>query len=86
MVRTQIQLTEAQAARVRALAVQRGQSVAEVIREAVDLVLGSQTEVDRDERRRRALSAIGSCPFGAEDIAERHDDYFADAVAGQSPA
>jgi len=57
-----------------------------VIREAVDLVLGSQTEVDREERRRRALSAIGACRFGSAEVSERHDDYFAAAIAGQDAA
>lgn len=86
MVRTQIDLTDAQVARVRALAAQRGQSVAEVIRDAVELVLGSQPEVDRDERRRRALSAIGACSLGAADVSEQHDVCFADAVAAQEDA
>ena len=80
MVRTQVQLTEEQALELRELAARRRQSVAELVREGVSLVLRSKGGATLDERRRRALAASGSCRFGATDVAERHQAYFADAI------
>ncbi|MBI2238100.1 MAG: ribbon-helix-helix protein, CopG family [Actinobacteria bacterium] len=80
MIRTQIQLTEDQAARVRRIAAERGVSVAEVIREAVDRLPDRD---DRAERWARALAAVGKGHDreGATDVSARHDDYLAEAYA-----
>jgi Arc/MetJ-type ribon-helix-helix transcriptional regulator len=78
MIRTQIQLTEEQAAGLKRLAAERGVSMAEVVREAVDEKLsGDQHEA----RWQRALGVIGKFRDreGKTDVAERHDDYLADA-------
>jgi Arc/MetJ-type ribon-helix-helix transcriptional regulator len=75
MVRTQIQLTEEQARRLKRRAAQRGVSMATVIRQAVDRVLADD---DRESKRQRALSAAGKFRSGRSDIAERHDDYLAE--------
>jgi hypothetical protein len=78
VVRTQIQLTETQAARVRQLAERRGVSMATVVREAIDQVLEGD---EYQARVRRALSAIGKYRDreGATDVAVNHDKYLADA-------
>ena len=34
----------------------------------------------------RALAAVGSCRSQTGDVADRHDDYFADAVEGADGA
>ncbi len=77
MIRTQIQLTEEQAAKLKRLAAARDVSMAEVIREAVDRL------PDRDdpaERWARALSAvgIGHDKGGKTDVSVRHDEYLAE--------
>jgi predicted DNA-binding protein len=70
MVRTQIQLTEAQAKRLKGLANARGVSMAALIREAVDALPAS----DMEERRRRALAAVGRFSSGsANNAGEEHD-------------
>ena len=78
MVRTQIQLTEGQARRVRRLAEEQGVSMAEVIRRCLDQVLESG-EPDRVALYARAEAVVGRFEdrSGADDLARRHDDYLA---------
>ena len=78
MVRTQIQLTDAQARRVRRLAEEQGVSMAEFIRRCLDQALESD-EPDRSVLYERAEAVVGRYedPSGAHDLAQRHDDYLA---------
>ncbi|MDP9342916.1 MAG: ribbon-helix-helix protein, CopG family [Actinomycetota bacterium] len=75
MIRTQIQLTEQQIRELRKLAAERQVSLATVVREAVDRML---EQGDVEERRRRALEAIGGFRSGHTDISEDHDRYLAE--------
>jgi Arc/MetJ-type ribon-helix-helix transcriptional regulator len=79
MIRTQIQLTEEQAAKLKRLAAERDVSMAELIREAVDRLPDRN---DRSERLVRALAAVRAGHFhdreGKTDVAVRHDEYLAD--------
>jgi len=77
-VRTQIQLTEAQAAGLHKLAAERGVSMAALIREGVDRTLETD---ERAQLWERAFAVVGKHrdPDGATDVSERHDDYLADA-------
>jgi hypothetical protein len=77
MVRTQIQLTEEQARELRELSAERGVSIAELIRRAVDTQLG--TSHGASARRERALGVIGGFHSGRNDISTDHDRYVADA-------
>jgi len=79
MVRTQIQLSERQSRRLKALAAREGTSVAELIRRAVDRALESEELVDPEEIKKRALSAIGRFSDTATDVAINHDRYLAEA-------
>ncbi len=76
MVRTQIQLTEEQARRVRRIAQQEGVSMAEVIRRCVDREL-EESRPSRAELWEKVLAVAGRFEdsTGAEDVSERHDDY-----------
>ena len=80
MVRTQIQLTEGQAKRVRAAARRRNVSVATVIRECVDAGLGRGAS-NRKELWERASRFVGafSDRQGKRDVSRRHDDYLDEA-------
>ena len=82
MVRTQIQLAEEQAARLKQLAAQRGISSAAVIREALDRTLATAPAVPGHER---LLTLAGKYASGTGDISTRHDDYLGDAF-DDSPA
>ncbi len=81
MVRTQVQLTDAQAARLRALAAHEGISIAEVVRRLVDEAGLPATGASRDERRQRAIDAIGRFASGRSDVSSRHDTHLAEAYA-----
>lgn len=76
MVRTQIQLTEAQARAVRRMAAERDVSMAEVIRDAVDQLVGRP---DHEARRQAAIGAIGGFRSGSHDVGSRHDEHLAGA-------
>ena len=70
MIRTQIQLTEEQAARLKLVAGERGISMAALIREAVEaVVIGSE----RERRWQRARESVGAFSSGRRDIAGDHD-------------
>jgi predicted DNA-binding protein len=77
MIRTQIQLTEEQARRLKRLAAERGVSIATVVRESVDQTL---ERASHEDRRARAIRALRDADFrsGHADVAERHDDYLAE--------
>lgn len=72
MVRTQIQLTHEQAEHLRRLAAAQGVSLAALIREAVDGLVGERL---RDERLARARRAVGAGASGRRDVSERHDEH-----------
>lgn len=79
MVRTQIQLTEAQARKLRAYARQHDLSLAEVIRRCVEKGLADEAE-DRAALYERAAGLIGRFPDlrGARDLAADHDRHLVD--------
>ncbi len=79
MIRTQIQLTEAQARALKRIAAERGVSVAELIRQSLDHFLQAARAGDSEERRRRALAAAGRFRSGLRDLAAEHDRYLEDA-------
>ena len=80
MVRTQIQLTEQQARRLRARARERGVSLAEVIRRYIDKGIAEENP-DRQALYERASGVVGRFPdrAGTPDLSRRHDDYLSEA-------
>lgn len=78
MVRTQIQLSEAQSKALKILAVKEGKSVAELIRQSVDAMLARVGNYDEDEQRNRALSVVGKFNIQMTDLAEMHDLYLSE--------
>lgn len=83
MVRTQIQLTDEQARRLRDEARRSGLSVAEIIRQSVDQHLERGCEVTGGVTSRlSALSVAGRFHSGKSDVAERHDDYLEESYRG----
>ena len=84
MIRTQIQIKEDQINWLRQKARDRGVSVSQLIREGIDLY---RTREDRlpDEKKTRALSAVGRFSSGLSDISTRHDEYLAEALKGDEP-
>ena len=79
MVRTQIQLTEEQVKALKKMALSRHLSIAEIIRQAVDTVIRTNTMVDIEERRKRAIDIVGRFSSGKRDISRKHDTYLVEA-------
>lgn len=75
VVRTQIQLSEEQARRLRRLSHERGESVASIIRTAVDHHLDSGGTVARE----RASRVIGAFQGDGTAVGREHDAFVADA-------
>ena len=80
MVRTQIQLTDQQARRLRAEARNRGLSLAEIIRRYVEKGLSDDTS-DRGALYDRAARVVGRFGDrrGARDVSSKHDRYLGEA-------
>jgi len=81
MIRTQIQLTEEQSARLKAVATRRGVSVAELIRQGIDALLSQSGVRSPEETYRRAAQAAGKHRSGTHDVAARHDEYLSDGYS-----
>jgi hypothetical protein len=81
MVRTQIQLTEGQAKTLKRLAKQQRRSVAELIRQSIDLYLANQGELPLDRQYERAAAVVGKYRSGDADLGRNHDRYLAEAFA-----
>ncbi len=80
LVRTQVQLTQEQDERLEAMAHSTKRSKADLVREAVQLLIETRPpHRTRREIRERALAAIGRFDSGLTDVAENHDAYLADA-------
>ena len=79
MIRTQIQLTDAQARALKALAAAEGRSMADLIRDAVDVILRARGVVDREEVKARSLAALGRFRSGSRDLGSKHDHHLTDA-------
>jgi predicted DNA-binding protein len=81
MIRTQIQLTEEQAARLKVAAARRGVSVAELIRESVEALLAHSDERTPEDLYRRAARAAGKHRSGAHEVSVRHDEYLSEGYS-----
>jgi hypothetical protein len=79
MVRTQIQITEEQAAILRALSVERRLSIAELIRASIDAFVQREAGMSHDRRIARARNAAGRFTSAAADVSAEHDKYLAEA-------
>jgi predicted DNA-binding ribbon-helix-helix protein len=78
MVRTQIQLTEEQSRVLKAIALEKGISVAELIRRCIDKYIQSTGQLTSNERRQRALSIVGQFAAEETDLSTDHDRYLAE--------
>ena len=79
MVRTQIQLEEAQVLMLKKMAAAQHTSMAEIIRQAVDFFAKCKNMGQDRERRQRAMGAVGRFSSGVRDLAAEHDSYLAEA-------
>jgi predicted DNA-binding protein len=79
MIRTQVQLTEAQMSALRQLSAETGKSAAELIRNGIDQYLAGRRAPSAEDRIERALRVAGSFASGGSDGSAKHDRYLAEA-------
>lgn len=77
MKRVQVQFPDEMARAIQQLAADTDQSVTALVRGAVERLLA---EADRDRLWERALAAVGGFHSGLHDVAENHDEYYAQAI------
>jgi hypothetical protein len=82
MLRTQIQIEEDQINWLRDRARERGVSVSQLIREGVEFYRKHEDRLPEDKKK-KALAAIGRYASGVSDISEKHDDYLTTAFKAQ---
>lgn len=75
MKRTQIQLTEEQAKKLREIAMKNHESVASLIRSAIDQFLTLSAKNDRSTLYRQAGPVVGKYKADKDDISVAHDHY-----------
>ena len=75
MHRTQIQITEEQMKMLREISREKHVSMSQIVREALDEYLRKVSSSSAEERRKRALSAVGKFRSGARDVSIKHDKY-----------
>jgi len=78
MVRTQVQLTEEQARLLRELSRTSRESMAALIRRAIDQFLITR-KPDRSALYRQASTIVGKYEAGVQDISVEHDRYLEEA-------
>ena len=83
MIRTQVQLTAGQLIVLRELALDRRQSLAELIRQSIDLFIknnnGARNEMQR--KRQRAKLVVGEFSADVSDLSTNHDHYLVEAYS-----
>ena len=82
MARTQIQLTEEQSDALRRLSAATGKSVADLVRQAVELYLRTKAGRTRADLVQRALKAAGKFSSGSATGSRYHDRHFAGTLRG----
>lgn len=80
MIRTQVQLTQVQLRTLRQLSAATGESIAELIRQGVELYVDSQQRANRGQQIERALRVAGRFSSGSADGSREHDRYLAEAL------
>lgn len=81
MVRTQIQLTEAQAQRLKQIAASEDVSMATVIRRSIDQYVQHRERNDIEAKKQRALAVVGKYSSQRSDVSQEHDLHLAELYA-----
>jgi len=80
MVRTQIQLEEDQMQWLRRKALEKGISISQLIREVLSIYRANEERLPEDKKE-RAIKAVGRFESRISDISEKHDAYLSEAFA-----
>jgi hypothetical protein len=74
-----IELTSEQEEALRRVAEMRQKTVEDIIAEWVQRLVEESVDSDWENRRARALNAVGRFRSGKRDVSEKHDKYLAEA-------
>lgn len=80
MIRTQIQIEEEQIEWLRSEARNRGVSVSQLIREGIAFFRAREQRFP-EEKKQKALAAVGQFSSGVSNVSENHDNYLAEAFS-----
>lgn len=80
LVKTQVQLPKEDLEALRRVAAKEGVSVSALVRRGARLVIDAYARPSREQLWERASRLIGKYDSGLTDLAERHDDYLAEAI------
>jgi hypothetical protein len=72
-------LTKEQVKALKKIALSPHLSIAELIRQTVDTLIRTNTMVDIEKRRKRAIDIVGRFSSGKRDISRKHDRYLVEA-------
>jgi hypothetical protein len=79
MIRTQVQLTEAQIEALRQLAARKKTSIAELVRHSIEFYLARESQTGDLSRIQRGLEVVGKFSSGSGDGSSAHDRDLNDA-------
>lgn len=79
MIRTQIQFEQEQLDFIKDLADRENTSMSAIVRRAVDALAEQGRTSSAAQQRARAIEAAGKFASGRSDVAEKHDEYLAEA-------
>ena len=83
MIRTQIQITEEQAARLRNMSSERRQPIAELIRMSIDCFLQKEAGLSGERKRAKAKGVAGRFASTLTDASAEHDRYLEEAFGNR---
>lgn len=81
MIRTQIQLPEDQFRLLKEIALRKKVSMAEVIRQSIEVYIHNAGEPTLDDKYEQLLSVVGKYTSNITDLSTNHDDYLAEIYA-----
>lgn len=81
MIRTQIQIDEAQIATIKKIASLKKMSMSKLIREGMNFYLQNQGVESQEEKKKRAMAAAGRFRSGSHNLSKKHDAYLAEAYS-----
>ncbi|MBE2220214.1 MAG: CopG family transcriptional regulator [Anaerolineae bacterium] len=82
MYRTQIQLREDQSKKLKEMAAEYNVSVAELIRQSIDMLIEQESDdLTIEERWQQTFSIMGKYASDVADLSTNHDKYLAEAYA-----
>ena len=85
MLRMQIQFTQDQIDKLKSLAFAKRTSCSELVRQALDHWFEAQFDSSLEEKKKKALEALGLYSSGHTNVSEQHDKYLMNDFLSREP-